>query len=153
MYEAVHDGDWEGETGSIQYWKTKKITRLIKPHYATFIKHVFVKGKHMHLLRSLSTALSNIAARANHLHYRACVQFILLGSRCSSSCLEDLWSLQMKWKTSERRREFLTEQEAVKGEHKARWLRGERSWRWKGESTSSVTYKHGTVSDLREDAK
>lgn len=100
-----------------QHYKNRRL------HFPAFIKHVIFKGKRMilQLLRSLFTALSNIAGRVNNLHYCACVQFILLQGRCSSSCSEDLWSLQMKWKTLKRRREF--------------W---QNRWRW-GRTQSQVT--------------
>lgn len=92
--------------------ETKKINRLLNTRLCYGRSHLSIllssigKPMTLQLLRSLFTALNNIiAARADHLHYRAYVRFILLRGRCSSSC-EDLWSLEMKWKTLESRREF-----------------------------------------------
>lgn len=111
---------------NIQYIQTQ-MNSLIKTQGYISLHSSSMWWKHMilQLLRSLFTALSNIAARVNHLHYCACVQFILLQGRCSSSCSEDLWSLQMKWKTLKRRRDF-DRTGGGEGEHKARWLRGSR---------------------------
>lgn len=96
----------------IEKTKTNKMNCLLNTRLCYSRLHLSSvsssKGKPLtlQLLRSLFTALNNIiAARADHLHYGAYVRFILLRGRCSSSC-DDLWSLEMKWKTLESRREF-----------------------------------------------
>ena len=71
------------------------------------------------LLFSLLSTLNNIAARLSHLHYCACVKFILFCGRCRSSCFEDLRGLQMKWENTGEKEGALTAGDGER-EHKAR---------------------------------